>query len=124
MQTYGFGSDLPGRSMRSSAWPPVHPDDPGHSGVIEPVGLGQGRLQQVELSGRNLDILADVLGELANLADGVPVLLTLTPPSVEPAGLAQGGFAQPGPRSPLLTVIFATRTPCGKSASTGSPPRS
>ena len=33
----------------------VHPDDPGHSGVIEPVGLGQGRLQQAELSGRDLD---------------------------------------------------------------------
>ena len=24
----------------------VHPDDPGHGSVIEPVGLGQGRLQQ------------------------------------------------------------------------------
>ena len=55
----------------------VHPDDPGHGGVIEPAGLGQGRLQQVELSGGDLDTLADVLGEPANLADGVPVLLTL-----------------------------------------------
>jgi len=26
----------------------VHPDDPGHSGVIEPTGLGQGRLQQTD----------------------------------------------------------------------------
>jgi hypothetical protein len=29
----------------------VHPDDPGHRGVIEPAGPGQGRLQQAELSG-------------------------------------------------------------------------
>jgi len=55
----------------------VHPDDPGHSGVIEPARLGQGSLQQGELSGGDLDTLADVLGEPANLADGVPVLLTL-----------------------------------------------
>ena len=27
----------------------VHPDDPGHGGVIEPARLGQGRLQQAEL---------------------------------------------------------------------------
>jgi RNA-directed DNA polymerase len=29
----------------------VHPDDPGHRGVIEPAGPGQGGLQQAELSG-------------------------------------------------------------------------
>ena len=40
----------------------VHTDDPGHSGVIEPARLGQGRLQQAKLSGGDLDTLADVPG--------------------------------------------------------------
>jgi hypothetical protein len=63
----------------------VHLDDPGHDGVIEPVRLGQGRLQQIELSGGDLNPLADVLGKPANLSDGIPVLLTL---AAHPAPLA------------------------------------
>jgi len=68
----------------------VHPDDPGHSGVIEPTRLGQGRLQQAELSDGDLDTLADVLGEPANLPMGYQFWSRspLTPPSAEPNGLA------------------------------------
>jgi hypothetical protein len=80
----------------------VHPDDPGHNGVIEPVGLGQSRLQQGELLGGDLDALTDVLGEPADLAEGYQFCSRspLTPPSVEPAGLARGGTCSPiRPRS-------------------------
>jgi hypothetical protein len=99
----------------------VHPDDPGHSGVIEPARLGQGRLQQAELSGSDLDTLADVLGEPANLADGIPLLLTLAAPAERRARRpGAGGIARPGPAA-LLTVTFRSsatsaleRTPrCG-----------
>jgi len=93
---------VPGQP-RSRASMVVHPDDRGHSGVIEPAGLGQGRLQQAELSGGDLDTLADALGEPASLADGIPVLLTLAAHPAErraPRGLAQGGIcaARPRPR--------------------------
>jgi len=49
----------------------------GHSGVIEPARLGQGRLQQAELSGGDPDTLADVRGEPRPCRWGVPVLLML-----------------------------------------------
>ena len=92
----------------------VHPDDPGHSGVIEPARLGQGRLQQAELSGGDLDTLADVPGEPANLADGVPVLLALAAhPAERRARGPDAGRDLPGPAA-LLTVTFrspATSTP-------------
>lgn len=71
---------------------PAHPDDPGHSGIIE---LAPGRTPPAELSGSDPDILADVPGEPGNLADGIPALLTLAahPPSVKPVSLTQAGFA-------------------------------
>jgi hypothetical protein len=88
----------------------VHPDDRGHSGVIEPAGLGQGRLQQAELSGGDLDTLADALGEPASLADGTPVLLTLAAHPAEhraPRAWRRAGFAQPGPgRAPNRDLPF------------------
>ena len=72
----------------------VHPDDPGHCGVIASARLGRGTLQQAKLSGGDLDTLADVLGEPADLADGIPVLLTLAAHLAErrAPGFAQGGI--------------------------------
>jgi hypothetical protein len=91
----------------------VHPDDPGHSGVIEPVGLGQSGLQQGELSGGDLDTLADVLGEPADLADGVPVLFTLAahPAERRIRGPGVGWDLQPGSAA-LLPVTFRSAAEC------------
>jgi hypothetical protein len=47
----------------------VYPNDPGHSGVIEPTRPDQARLQQADLFGSDLDTLADALGELTNYFD-------------------------------------------------------
>jgi len=97
----------------------VHADDPGHSGVVEPAGLGQGRLQQGGLSGGDLDTLAEVPGEPANLADGVPVLLTL---AAHPAERRTRG---PGARRDLRSPVrprsgFPAAVPA---VIVGAPPR-
>lgn len=55
----------------------VHPDDSGHSRVIEPVRLG-GLREQAELPGGHLNTLPDMPGEPADHADRIRVLLTLT----------------------------------------------
>src|SRR6266436_5575488 len=94
----------------------VHPDDPGHSGVIEPARLGQGSLQQGELSGGDLDTLADVLGEPANLADGVPVLLTLAAHPAERRARGPGAgwdLRSPAPAAAPNRGHAATAVPAG-----------
>ena len=53
----------------------VHPDDPGHSGIIQEIRLGPGRLQEFQLSASHRDAFADVAGEPAEFADRIPVLL-------------------------------------------------
>ena len=93
----------------------VHPDNPGHGGVIEPAGLGQGRLQQAELSGGDLDTLADVPGEPANLADGVPVLLTLAAHPAERRARRRG---QPSPMfARLCWTAWVSGFPGGRTSS-------
>jgi hypothetical protein len=58
-------------------------------GIIEQPGTGQGRLKQLQLVPGDGDALPDVIGEPADPAEWVPVLLTSRrcahPPSLEPA---------------------------------------
>ena len=57
----------------------VHPDDPGHGGIVQEIRLGPGRLQEFQLAAGHRDALADVGGEPAEFADRIPVLL---PPGI------------------------------------------
>ncbi len=100
----------------------MHLDDPGHGSVIESARLGQGWPQQAELFGSDLDTLADALAEPANLADRIPVLLTLAahPTERRPVDLTQAGSAQTGPAD-FLTVTC--RSPCYFSPDTSPDPR-
>jgi hypothetical protein len=45
---------------------PVYPDDPGHGGIIESARLGQGKLQQAQLSGGDPNTPADLLARRLN----------------------------------------------------------
>jgi hypothetical protein len=77
-------------------------------------GWARGRLQQIELSGGDLNPLADVLGKPAKLSDGIPVLLTLAahPPSVEPASPAQARIC-PARHAGSVHGVVLIGTPAG-----------